>query len=53
MGEPPSLMLDTSAAGQRIRYDATLCVQMQVQLHRKLPNGTVKTYDVPRKCPFR
>jgi hypothetical protein len=34
MDQPPSLKLGASAKGQRMRYDATLGVQMQVQLHR-------------------
>ena len=33
MDQPPSLKLDASATGQRMRYDATLGVHMQVQLH--------------------
>src|SRR5215470_2111548 len=33
MDQPPSLMLGASAKVQRMRYDATLSVQMQVQLH--------------------
>jgi len=32
--QPPRLMLGASAKGQGMRYDATLGVQMQVQLHR-------------------
>src|SRR5215470_15904412 len=34
MDQPPSLMLGASAKGQRMRYDATPGVQMQVHLHR-------------------
>jgi hypothetical protein len=33
MDRPPSLELGASATGQRISYDATSDVQMQVHLH--------------------
>jgi hypothetical protein len=33
MDRPPSLKLGASATGQRISYDATSDVQMQVHLH--------------------
>src|SRR5580700_3787950 len=38
MDGPPSLRLGASATGQRISYDATSDVQMQVHLHRRRPN---------------
>jgi hypothetical protein len=46
-------MLGASAMGWRIRYDATLDVQVQVQLHRVPITDGNHLRGVPRECPIR
>src|SRR5215472_5758370 len=53
MDQPPSLMLGASAKGQRMRYDATSGVQMQVHLHRHQLLLEVTCRGTPGNCLFR
>jgi hypothetical protein len=53
MDQPPGLMLGTSAVGRRIRYDATLDVQMQVQLHIVSVSGDRHMRGILKKCLIR
>src|SRR5215472_97564 len=53
MDQPPSLMLGASAKGQRMRYDATSGVQMQVHLHRHQLLLEVTCRWTPGHCLFR
>jgi hypothetical protein len=46
-------MLGASAKGQRMRYDATLGVHMQVQLHRTSTSLRSHVRGAPGKCLFR
>src|SRR5215469_11273720 len=53
MDQPPSLKLGASAKGQRMRYDATSGVQMQVQLHRTSSSLKKSVPGAPGNCLFR